>query len=90
MYKLVKSLSCTPDTNVTLCVNYSTIKYTHTHTYIHTHSLCPARSAGEASLRRWGYPGKNTSGRGISKDAEEATDQGNVRCTEAECLNQSR
>ena len=26
MYKLVQSLSCTPETNVTLCVNYTRIK----------------------------------------------------------------
>jgi len=26
MYKLIKSLSCTPETSVTLCVNYTQIK----------------------------------------------------------------
>ena len=26
MYKLVKSVSCTPETNVTLCVNYTQTK----------------------------------------------------------------
>ena len=30
MYKLVKSLSCTPETNVTLCVNYTQIKRENT------------------------------------------------------------